>query len=187
MTQPTNAQRKRLFDLTDELLDIYNLIDDAEGVVTDELYEILMEGEGSYESKLERIAVVIKDLKQDQAKYKALALPFQEEADRLRARAKGFETAETNLKARLKTSMEVLKKTRVETGSFVISIQGNGGREAVEWKGGAWEIPIEFAIEPQFSADLYWQWKAANPEAELPDEIADKIVIHERGTHVRIR
>jgi Siphovirus Gp157 len=89
-----------------------------EGVLPDELAELLAQVEGDFAQKAERVALFVRELL---ATAKAIKL----EEERLSARRKSMENAADRLKRYLETNMLLAEKMRIEGKLVTLRIQKN--------------------------------------------------------------
>lgn len=114
-----------LYDATDAIEIVRNWIfehDDEmranEGVLPDELAELLAKVEGDFAAKAKRVGHFIRDLNREIKNCK-------EEEDRLRDRRKSRENAAERLKRYLEINMLATEKMRIEDALITLRIQKN--------------------------------------------------------------
>lgn len=161
----------KLYELTDELNAIALEIIEGGGELTEELEERLHKAEGEFEHKVERVALMVQQLK-------ASAKGVKEEADRLVAKQRAFENSARSLQGYLEFELVRADRARVETELVKVGIMKNS-RPSIRW-GGSGPIPQPFlkVIETLDGTAAYDAWKAGE---ELPDGF-----VVELGQHVRV-
>ena len=116
---------KSLFDITQDFEALYDLLVERDGDISDPdvariIDDLFAELNSDLETKVDNYAAFIKEL---QARSNAR----KEEADRMMKRARVDANLADNLEKRLKFGLEAIRRTKVETSRFTVSIQGNGG------------------------------------------------------------
>lgn len=89
-----------------------------EGVLPDELAELLAQVEGDFATKAERVALFARELA-------ATGKAIKEEEERLRARRKSMENTVDGLKRYLETNMLIAEKMRIDGKLVTLRIQKN--------------------------------------------------------------
>lgn len=131
--------KRTLFDITEDLAAIDDLLAEVGGDVSDPAVESAIEGwfaeiESNFDAKADNYAALIRQME-------ARAEIRREESKRLLERARIDESSARFLKSRLITAMHHLGKRTVETDRFRISVAKNGGLQGVEVTG---DVPPEF-------------------------------------------
>lgn len=110
-----------LYDLSVEGLEIFDMLSDNLGELTPELEErldkLMLEGP----QRIEAAAMVVRTLQQN-------AVACEEEADRLRERAKAFGKQVERLKARMTVCLDSVFSGKVKTPLFTIHTQKSADR-----------------------------------------------------------
>jgi hypothetical protein len=162
----------RLYEITDEMLDIERALEEAGGELTPEMEAQLDAVAGAFDEKVERVCAVIQNAQRtaDAAKLEAERL-----ADLSRANAKSAES----LKRYLAGQMARLGRNKVATDRFRVSLQNNS-RPSIRWTLGPERIPELFrTVEIKVDGNAaYEAWKAGKV---LPEGFEV-----ERGQHLRI-
>lgn len=128
----------KLYELTGDLLKIQMEIEDAEGEVTDELYQRFLDTDGNMDQKLEACFMAIKNM---EASAKAL----KEEGSRLSKRGAAIEARVTGFKTYIGEVMNAVGKERVNGKILSGRLQRNPPSCVIE-EGAT--IPDKF-LEPQ--------------------------------------
>lgn len=168
------VRRRTLLGLSDELLDLYDLIDSGDGEVSPELEERLDALQHDFSAKLDAYASLARE-----ADLEASAL--EAEVRRLEKRIRRRRTLIANLKARVQLALEAQGQKRFRTGRFTLSLCANGGGLPVEIVGKVEELPpayLKVTVEPD---------KDALRQALSRGEAIPGARLGERGHHVRIQ
>jgi hypothetical protein len=131
--------KDRLFDITDEMKSIEAVLLDNGGELTEELIERLDASEEKLEKKVENYVYVINH-------NDARAKEAGGEVKRISALKKTRVSLVDSLKARLLYYLELVKKTKVETPTAVVSVVNNS-QPSVEWMGTDLDIPEAMKLE----------------------------------------
>lgn len=161
----------RLWELADAVVEIGAELMDAGGELSPELEARLDAIDASFEGKVERVALYIRELE-------VTADAAAAEAKRLAAMAAARGGAAKRLKEYLKQNLERTGKQRVETDRVRLRLQKNS-RPSITWARSIDDLPeryarITVALDGQRAYD---DWKAG----ELPSSFTV-----ETGTHLRI-
>lgn len=109
----------RMMDLTDQWLELYNMIDELEDDSMDDAILDTLEGiEGEIDQKADKVAHMIRLFEEDQAAAKAKKEYFEriEKTDKNKA---------AWLKKNLEVMMKMTGKTKIKTENFNLNIQKN--------------------------------------------------------------
>lgn len=114
-----------LYDLTQEGMEIFDMLSDGLGELTPELEErldkIMMEGP----ERIEAAAMVVRTLEQN-------AVSCEAEVDRLRERAKSFSDQASKLKLRMTLCLDNAFNGKVKTPLFTVWTQKSADRTVAE-------------------------------------------------------
>lgn len=105
----------------------------------------------------------------------------REEMERLAKRVSADENAAKALKTRLKEHLELLRIKKLETRRYAVSVQANGGVQAVDVM-----VPAEL-LEERFQRHTITANVDAIRKALLAGETLAECALVERGSHLRIR
>lgn len=163
-----------LHQIGDSLAQIAETLVENGGELTPELEELLAHEVGTFESKVERCLLYVRNLE-------ASAEAAQGEANRLAALATSRGNAAKRLRDYVHDEMVRAKIDKVETGLIVARVTKNS-RPSIKWP-----LPIE-ALDPRFvritmaldGTKAYEAWKANS--TSLPEGF-----VVEQGTHLRVR
>lgn len=175
--------KRTLFEISDDLLSLSNILDEVGGDITDEQAEAAIDGwlaelGAERDQKLDGYAYLITEL---QARGNALG----EESARLAAAAKAQANQAARLKARLKMFMEVQGLAKITTPAHTLAIQTNGGKAPLI-------LPELWRDEPAAAPEAFHRHRieldtdAIRAALESGTEI-DGCAIGQRGTQLRIR
>lgn len=160
-----------LFMIAADLTTLMDELYDLGGELTSELAEKLDALEGSFVEKLERCAVVCRNMEAEAEKHKA-------EAERQKERVTRLVKSRESLLAYMKLHMETTGNTNI---AGVARVQKNGGKPPIAWLWEPEKLPEEFrkvSIDP----DLTKAHEALAKGESLPEGF----VVGERGSSVRI-
>lgn len=120
---------RTLFNISDDLLALENLLIESEGEVTDNDAESAIdqwfaELGDARDSKLEAYAFLIRAIESDAEAVKA-------EADRLKSRQKALENRASRLKERLEVFFQIHSIEKIDTTHFTFAMQKPGGKPKV--------------------------------------------------------
>lgn len=167
-----------LYDITEDLIALDELLEEAGGDITDEAVEAAItswfeELGDNLETKVDNYAQFIVELK-------ARAEVRKAEAARLTKLAKtGMKNADA-LIVRMKDAFIAMGRKKLETKRFVVSVANNGGKRSLDIHG---EVPKEYQkTETVTSNDVDKIRTALDAGTEL-----DFAVLQERGTRLSIR
>jgi len=172
-----------LYELGEEFADLERILTDAEGDISDESFESLIDewlsslGE-RVEKKVDGYCVFIRELLLTAEARKA-------EAARLNALAVTDENKAKRLKTRLKLFFEARSIQSLKTPRFNVAIQKNGGKQPLIIDEAAENNPQE--LPEQFHRVRFEVNREAIYEALQNGEQLDFAFLDERGTHLRIR
>jgi replicative superfamily II helicase len=170
---------RTIFDITDDMLALGDLLDKVGGDVTDpEVDESILawseELEADLQSKVENYCWLMKE-------KEARAAAMMAEADRLKERAQVNKNAAKGLKDRLLWVFENRGIDKVETDHFRVAVTKNGGK-----------IPMD--IDPDGVPKMYQATEVVTTidkdkirhDLEAGADL-DFAVLLERGTHLRVK
>lgn len=141
-----------------------------------ELIALLEQYEASIATKFEGYAYVIRDVE-------ALEELAKREANRIQARADRYKAKAKWLKDRMKAAMTVIGSKKLATATITVSIQNNGGAQALKIGVAAEKLPAKY-----FQAKTVYDAKADVIRADLLAGVAvPDCKLEPRGTHLRIR
>jgi hypothetical protein len=206
---------KRLFDLSDEILDLEAQLDNDE--LTDQqrhdLVHAWLEAQGDVTYKLDNYAALIEALKTSAEQRK-----FQ--ADRMRMLARADENRVERLRELLRLYFQRHELTKFKTPRFTIGLQTNGGKRAMtvppSWEQDPTLAPERFrkvvieldtdeirrvvedfyakaeAVTAQAKSawerrELFKQWVESNEDVRKIYEMIEGCELAERGQSIRIR
>ncbi|MEO6391294.1 MAG: siphovirus Gp157 family protein [Pyrinomonadaceae bacterium] len=180
-TSTVAPPRRSLFDISDDLAILDELMFECDGDITDPEVEAQVtawfeELENEREAKLEGYGWYIKELKVRHEAYKA-------EAARLAQRAQTEENKRKRLMTRLVDHFKLSNLTKIKTKSFIFGRQSNGGKFPMEFADGydLAKVPAQFVKQvPTLDTDAVYH--ALQDGIEIPG-----ITLGERGEHIRIR
>lgn len=113
------ATALKLYETTDELLTVREfLLESEDGELTPEMEQLLDHATGNFDEKVERVALVIRELV-------ASAKGINDEAERLAARARSAERAASRLKAYLLAQLLRADVKKVERPLATVRVQAN--------------------------------------------------------------
>lgn len=118
MTATAIKPSLHLYEATEALNIVGDLLYESEGQVTPEIEELLEQAEGQFAEKAERVALFIRG-QQSQAKL------IKEEEERLAERRKRYDRSAESLKAYLQRNLEAAGKEKVEGKFISVRIQKN--------------------------------------------------------------
>ena len=123
-----------LYELTNDFLTVYGMIDEGcdEQLILDTLEAI----EGDIEVKAEGYAKLIKTIEAEAEMYKS-------EENRLAERRKARESKIKTLKSNLQNAMEIVGKTKFDSGTFSFNVQKNPPSVEIEDEA---KIPKKFFV-----------------------------------------
>lgn len=169
--------KQSLAGLTQELLDLREAIDDAEGA--EEMDALLQSAMGETQEDLERkvegYCRIIREFEME-------ADARKREAERFRLMAQASESRAKNIKAWLQKNLDLLGMSKVSAGPFRVSVQNNGGPMPVDLlEENPESLPDEF-VERVPKVNL----KAIRAALSSGVDLAFAR-LGERGRHVRIK
>jgi DNA repair ATPase RecN len=170
----------KLHEITNEIQRVMDLLVEHEGELCPEAETLLGRLEEDLHRKTDGYCKAVRILEAQAAVAKAAADQMKAECNRLGKLAQARSNSAERLKDWLKTNLQRLGMTKVETDLFVVRIQKNG-RPAIPYTGDVKDLPEGFrkvTITPDGDA-AYAAWKAGK---ELP---AGFTVI--QSTHLRIQ
>jgi len=150
-------------------------IEDNGGELTEELSAQLDTIEAEFPVKIENCCKYVRNL---DAEIAGLDLELKRLTDRKRVALNTMKA----FKAYMKQSLEAMELTKLDVGTFTVSIQANGGNPAIEWTGHTCDIPDNI-IKTTIELD---KTKALEIYANA-DKLPDGLVIHPRGNSLRIK
>lgn len=175
MTEATEAKRRTLFEITGDMLSLFDMIDDAE--TDQEANEILCswfdEHQQALESKADGYAAVVRE-------FEARATARMDEARRLSDSARTMGNRVQSMKERFMLAMQVMEMDRLETDLNKFTVCRNGGK-----------LPLEI-IDPQAVPSEYTYQVTEIDKDKLRDALSNGEPVAgarlvERGRHLRIR
>ena len=178
---PAKPQRATIFDIDGDRAALVDLLEEHEENQTPEDSKVLAEWfesiDGAFEDKVASYIVVIRS-------QEAIAKGLDEEAHRLRERAKVHSNRVRRLKDTIMYVFEQSEITKVETKRGTVALQNNGGPAPVALlESDPHKLPRKFqrvTVEPDIEA-IREALTNNDPEAHA---IA---VLATRGRHVRVR
>lgn len=165
----------KLYDIVDDLLAIEEQLEERGGELDDEIEARLDAIESDLEGKVERICGW-------RANLVATAKAYQEEADRLSARAKTLTRTADGLKRYLHVQLERSGRQKLEVGNWRLRVQKNS-QPTVQLKVSPEALPEAYR-RVRVDADRAALLKAWN-EGTPGDEI-DQYIQVQIGNHLRI-
>lgn len=177
-------KKQSLFNITEEILTLDEMLDDVDGDVSDGAEAIvaafLAETDTALEAKVEGYCQLI-------GQKKATAKARKAEADRITALAKADVARASFLTARLKEAFETLGISKLETATHRVSIAKNGGLLAMEYdeaflRANPGSAYLFEAVDPKLNV------AALREAVELePDIFAGIASFKPRGSSLRIK
>lgn len=143
-----------------------------EGVLPDELAELLAKVEGDFNQKAERVALFIRELV-------ATGKAIKEEEERLRARRKSMENSVDGLKRYLEINMLAAEKMRIEGKLVTLRIQKNPPSCCVEREIPESELATWHALDERLV--LYTPPQAARYSLNPSGVIAASKLLDDKG------
>lgn len=166
------ATELKLYEWTDQYLEVVNEVVEAGGELTPEL-EARLEGiEAGLKEKVERVALVVRNLE-------AVAKGYDEEAARLKAQARARERSAKSLKEYLRIQLATAGLDVVEGERAKVRLQKNSA-PSVQVTVHPEKLPPRFR-QVKVDADKKKLLKAWKDGRKIPDGV--KV---EYGSHVRI-
>lgn len=163
-----------LYDLTGDVLQLQELLENGEVVDTELLHGVLSDTLEDYDAKLESYAKVIKNLTANVDAIKT-------EKDRLNQREKALTANINALKNRMYESMKAVGKDKVKCELFTVSIQANGGKLPVIVDVDTSELPDDLVrIKEEPDIDAITAYLEKHPDSNLAH-------FGTRGEGIRIR
>lgn len=163
----------RLYEITDELVVIQNMLAETGGELTPEIEAVLDGITGAFDEKVERVIRYTQN-------EEAFATGARAEADRLLKIARAIENGANHLKDYLMHQMQRAGRTEVRTAIGKVAIQRNG-RPSIRWTQPVEMLPAEFRRE-KVELDSDAALKAWKANGELPAGFHAEV-----GSHLRIR
>lgn len=164
-----------LFDITERVVAIFEVIDEAEGEVTPEIGAQLDALFADREQKVQIYAALCRRWDAEAAACDEVIAPYSALAQRKRSRVK-------RLKMQLFDAMQATKTSRIETPTVTAAIQANGGKAALVL---ATEEPP--ADAPEAYVRIKREWNRVAIEAALAEGKELDFAKLERGEHLRFR
>lgn len=167
---PTEMQKVQIgyqatLEELEALLDAGDLSEEAHAAASDAALEQVAEAlealDFSMEQKLEGLAKFLANLKQEEDVNKALAAPFQQQADAYKANAKRAAGLAGRLKVYAVHQLQRAGKKGVDTGAWQVRRQVNGQPSIVMMD--EEEVPKEFLIPQPAKLDTHQvreEWKS---------------------------
>lgn len=168
-------QKRSLYDITEQVVAIFEVIDEADGEITPEIGAQLDALFASREQKVEIYAALCRRWDAEAKACDEVIAPYSALAQRKRSRVK-------RLKTRLFDAMQATKTTRIETPTVTAAIQANGGKAAL----------VLTTEEPPADAPAEYvrvkrEWNREAIEAALAEGKKLGFAKLERGEHLRFR
>jgi replicative superfamily II helicase len=171
--------KRSIFDITDDMAALGDLLDQAGGDMTDPavedaVLEWIEELEGDLSTKVENYCWLMRE-------KEARAAAMKVEAQRLREQAQVNENAAKGLKDRLLWVFQNKDIDKVETDHFRVSVSNNGGKQPIDID--LDNVDVEYLVsEVVTSIDKDKIRTALGDGVELPFAS-----LQERGQHLRIK
>jgi hypothetical protein len=108
----------KLYEAVEALGIIDEFLEESGGELTPEIEALLAKAEGDFDTKVERVALKVKELE-------GAATIAKAEKDRLASRQRKYENAATALKTYLARQLEAAKKEKVEGEIVTVAFQKN--------------------------------------------------------------
>lgn len=112
---------KNLYELTQDMLDLQDIVDSGEVIDTQLLDDTLADTTADFDEKIINYAKVIKNLSASEDAIKA-------EIERLTARKKNIDKNITNMKTAMLNAMQAVKREKIKGDLFTVSVRANGGK-----------------------------------------------------------
>lgn len=174
---------RSLFQISDDLLALSDLLSDVGGEITDDeagaaLEKFFDELGEERDAKIDNYCALIRELE-------AHAEARWAEARRIRELSEADERNAERLKNRLKAFLDIQGIAKLETLRFKLSVQKNGGKARLI-------VPEQWEDEPSSAPERFHRRviqldKTAIREAIEAGEEIDGCAIAERGGYIRIR
>lgn len=165
---------RTLLEISDDMAALLDLIDEGDGELSIALDTWFAEIGAELEDKADSYCGLIRTLE-------LRAAARREEQDRLAKRVAVDESAARQLKQRLRDHMQRLGMKKLETRRFAISVQTNGGAQAVDVMVPPEQLPAFYQrVEVTADVDRIRKSLAAGHTVE-------GCVLQARGFHLRIR
>ena len=148
-----------LHELTIECQRIMAAIDDADGEITPDVADRLDALEGDRNAKVDSYCRLMKNFELMGDEIAAVALPFQDEAKRIVARAAPHYRARDRLRERLKDELQAQGIDKIKTARFTVSIYGIAPE--IAWTADG-PPPAEFQTAPSLNKAAAVQWHKQN-------------------------
>lgn len=175
--------KRTLFDITEDLLALADLLDEQDGDITETEAQFdawFAELGEERDNKLDGYAYLIRDCEAEAERLK-------DEVDRLRARKTAAENKAKKLKERLEVFLKIQGIEKIKTDRFTFALQKPGGKPKVEVEAKYLEHPEELPEafrRVKFEANL----DALREAFEAGDEVAGfyaSIVESEKRLRIR--
>lgn len=172
---------RTLFQITDDLAALDDLLDEVGGDVSDPRVAAAVEAwmaelDSDLNRKVDGYAAFITELE-------ARSESRSKEAARLAARAKSDANKAGFLKERLRLALQSRKIKKLETDRYLVTVATNGGKQPLD-------IHDPNAVPPEYREIIpqTWELNADKIRAALADgmEVPGAILM-DRGTHLRIK
>lgn len=163
----------KLYEIPAALRTLEDRIEENDGVLTPEMEAELDGLVEAFDSKVEYIAMLVREAQLEATKWKA-------EEDRVSARRRSLERRAEGLRRYIHTALESSGRAKVQGDKLTVAVQKNGV-PSVMIDGSPEHLPEEFRrvkIEPDTTA-IRDAWKAGRV---MPEGVEVYV-----GTHVRIR
>lgn len=152
---------KNLYELTQDMLDLQDIVDSGEVIDTKLLDDTLADTTADFDDKIINYAKVIKNLSAAEDAIKA-------EIERLTARKKNIDKNVTNMKTAMLNAMQAVKHEKIKGDLFTVSVRANGGKLPVIVDVETAELPDDLVkIEEKPDLDALAKYIEKNPETQL--------------------
>lgn len=175
--------RRTLFDISDDLIVLADLLTEAEGEIPESVAGAVLEkwfdqlGD-ERDRKLDHYCALIRELE-------AAAAARVAEADRLQALASVDHQTAKRLRERLKSFFEIHRLSKLDTTRFKLWLQADGGKAPLVVPG-SWVDQPATAPERYHRRRIELDKSAIRADLEVGQEIPG-CYLGEKGTHLRIK
>lgn len=152
---------KNLYELTQDMLDLQDIVDSGEVIDTQLLDDTLADTTADFDEKIINYAKVIKNLSAAEDAIKA-------EIERLTARKKNIDKNITNMKTAMLNAMQAVKREKIKGDLFTVSVRANGGKLPVIVDVDTADLPDDLVkIEEKPDLDALAKFIEKNPETQF--------------------
>ena len=148
-----------LHELTAECHNIMAEIEACDGEINEAIAARLDALEGAREAKVDAYCRLMKNFELLGDEIAAVAVPFEDEAKRMKARAAPHYRARDRLRERLKMELEAQGIDKIKTARFTVSIYGIAPE--IVWTADG-PPPAEFQTAPSLNKTAAVQWHKQN-------------------------